>query len=269
MKRSLLFPLLALCAAITSCDKLTEPTPDNCSLENFAKLQTGNWWVYERYETDLNNQKIAGTEGIDSTVVEGTALKFGKTAYMMVHYITNDGGITYTTDTTWMAADGERVLMLPSDINEMFCGCLDDHWINGADCSADGWTALDTMIYESMPARITKTDGTDSMITSTIQHHSRITGHRGEQGGMIVAGQQVAVREYSMDNLFELRLTEPEDVRFTSGSRTATQTSITSLTLAENIGLVQLRKTAYNVQEDPNGEAHNGVFKRLRRYSVQ
>lgn len=272
MKRTLPALLSLLLFILAACSSATDPggnNPTGCTLENDFALQTGNWWVYNAYETDLSGRKISGTERLDSTVVEGTSIMLGKTAYMLVNYSTADGGSTYTRDTSWMAVGDGRVWTLPADVSPIFCECLSEPWLTIADCGVETWTAFDTTQVESLPVRISHPDGTEGMDSSVVHHVFRVTGSAGMTSGVTVGGVTVPTHEYRTENSFILRMVWPLNVEFVDGGRTRTLENTTRFVVAKNIGVVELEKTAYRVQGGGESPLYNGTRRHLLRYSVK
>ncbi len=124
------------------CNKMLDSV-DDCSLKDSFPLQTGNWWVYEGYDTDMNNTKISQSDFRDSVVVTGTTIMYGKTCYIL------ERNRTYTGDTTqkqviYLALENGQVYRtlatfttLTSNMED--CICPPDRWIKIADCSMDKW----------------------------------------------------------------------------------------------------------------------------------
>ena len=128
---------------VNSCNE-TGPN-DSCTLENEFALQTGNWWVYDVYETDISGAKIDGSEKTDSVIVAGTTVIFDKTAYILHHYIYSPVN-GYEYDTTYFAVENNAVYKITSvelfgnerDMSDTACGCI-PNWYKIADCSREKW----------------------------------------------------------------------------------------------------------------------------------
>lgn len=270
MKRRLLFTLL-LTAMLAACSTGTDPEEISCTLENDLALQTGNWWVYDVYDTDKYGQKIAGTERQDSTVVERTEIHNGRTAYMLVNYSTMDGGVTYTIrDTSWTAVEDNRAYKPALELAANYCRCFVDDWGQFADCGADNWRAFDKTIEESMPAQMPP----DNIVSATYRLHFYTDVRREAPVTASVAGKQVQVRTFNVDSWVEGHILQPEGaVHIGSFGREFHIVNTVRFTLGEGIGIVTLERKAEQLLESeewyPHGEARYGTVKHLIRYSVK
>ncbi len=278
MKRIFLLPLLAAYAMMTSCGTSTGPATDDCSLENSVKLQTGNWWVYDSYNTNVEGVMIPNTNRLDSVVVEGTEVKLGKTAYTLVNYSTSDGGITYTQDTTWMAVEGGQVYTIDENLFPLPCKCMGHFWVKIADCGADTWKVLDTITEDGLPSRLVLPGGGDTVISSLVQSNYVISGRKGGESTITIAGQPIPIHEYRSDYNLYAQIIEPEEVEFIGGGRKARQVKPIRFFLAKNIGIVMLNAAAEEVIHTLNDgtEKNNmyantkpGIRRNLLRWSVK
>lgn len=271
MKRILLSILpIAVMAVLGACSTATAPI-ENCTLENNFALQTGNWWVYDAYNTDFSNTMISGTERQDSTVVERTDIYNGKTAYMLVTYSTVDGGVTYTVrDTVWIAMDNGQASMPMHNLTPNHCPCFADEWVRFADCSAENWTAFETTRTDTLPALIS-VSGKDSIVMTQSQTHYQTQVNREESSTMVIDGQTVATQTFHVVHRVESVLLEPVDVTYLIGSRTMTGVEDIRFVLGENIGIVTMERTAQQLLEATTTYYNDkqGVVKHLLRYSVK
>lgn len=85
--------LFLIAAAFSACKKNVEedcpvqPGPAPVSASNYFKLQTGNYWIYDRYTIDTNNMETF--TGQDSAYVWGDTVVNGNTYYKLFdHYAT-------------------------------------------------------------------------------------------------------------------------------------------------------------------------------------
>lgn len=264
-----MLPLLALAALLSSCSSSVDSDPP-CSIENDLALQTGNWWVYQAWDTDIHGAKIAGTERVDSVVVESTQILLGKTAYMLVSYSSKDGGMTLQRDTSWLAVESGRAYRLSSDLGVLFCECLENTWIPFADCERDSWAALDTSIIERAPLRTLDSNGKEVILMSATRRAFASTGVKGSLAAFSVTTGTVQAREYRLHNVLDFQLIEPTNVQLFEGTRRVVYANESKVWVAGNIGIVKVERTAYTRQPVSTVEpVFSGVVKNLLRYSVK
>ncbi len=277
MKRSFFISLLASAAVFTSCDTSTEPLA-GCSLENSLKLQTGNWWVYNYSDLGPGNVVISGSERLDSVVVESTGVMLGKTSYLLVNYSTADGGITYTTDSTWIAVEGGQAYIIDNSLFPLSCQCIDKRWIKFADCSAEGWALLDSSILEQLPSRVVTPGGQDSLLITQSRYRFTVTGARGAQSTMDVAGRSVPVQEYRLDDVLRIELLEPADIQFLDGGRMVRSVKQLRFHMADGIGISSMERTVPETintlldgteKHSPSALPDKGMRRELLRWSVK
>lgn len=271
MKRRILSILpIAVLAVLAACSTATEPLV-NCTLENDLALQTGNWWVYDAYDTDFSNTMIPGSERQDSTVVERTEVYNGKTAYMLVTYSTADGGVTYTVhDTVWIAMEDGQASVPMQNLTPNHCPCFADEWVRFADCSADNWTAFETTRIDTIPSRVV-ISGVDSTIMIRNQSNYQTQVNREEAATMVIDGQTVLTQTYRVVHQVESLLLDPIDATYLIGGRTMTGVENIRFVLGENIGIVAMERTAQQLLEATTTYYNDkqGTVKHLLRYSVK
>lgn len=269
MKQKYTWLLLVVAAILSSCSSAIDSEP-SCSIENDLALQTGNWWVYQAWDTDIQGAKIAGTERIDSVVVENTQRLLGKTAYMLVSHSSKDGGSTLQRDTSWLAVESGRAYRLSSDLGVLFCECLENTWVQFANCERDSWTALDTSVIDRSPSRVINSDGDEEIITSTNQRAYTSTGLKGSLATFSVTTGTVQAREYRLHNVFDFQLIEPTNVQLLEGTRRVVYANESKVWVVGTIGIVKAERTAYTRQPASTVEPVSpGVVKNLLRYSVK
>lgn len=269
MKRLFLIPLLVATALVSSCEKAVEPDvpADECTLENSLKLQTGNWWVYETWQLDANNNKIAGSDKIDSVVVDGTELRYGKTAYRVVTYTTADNGITWTQSTKYWAVEDGRLYALASDIIPLYCECLGQPWLLMADCSREQWPILDSVAETSLPAVVD-----NELKTTLVRHDFDVHGSRLALETVSAGSTTVQAHPYVFHSGIAEDIIEPVDATFIDGGRHRAMQFQIRLWLADNIGIAQMSRTVVVVTSGAGSQqtvAEPGGFRKLLRWSVR
>lgn len=271
MKRIILSILpIAVMVVLAACSTATEPI-ENCTLENNFALQTGNWWVYDAYNTDFSNTLIPGTERQDSTVVERTEVYNGKTAYMLVTYSTVDGGVTYMVhDTVWIAMEDGQAFIPIQNLTPNHCPCVADAWVRFADCSAENWTAFETTRIDTIPILLS-ISGIDSVVMARSQTNYQTNVNREEPATMVIDGQTVATQTFHVVHRVESLLLDPMDATYLIGSRTMTGVENIRFVLGENIGVVAMERTAQQLLEATATYYNDkeGIVKHLVRYSVK
>ena len=152
--------ILALFA--TSCKKKPHPmkfgivedesTESGPTVQEFAQLNIGNYWVYHEYKIDtLGNANL--TPRVDSTYIPGDTIINGNTYYIYVH--NPYGGQPYTNyyrdSSNYLVDINGKVLMSPTD----FISVLETNSVSGVFSST--YQMADKDISLILPAGIFST----------------------------------------------------------------------------------------------------------------
>jgi hypothetical protein len=275
MKRLLSTLLTAIAMAVLAACSTPTELVDSCTLENDLALQTGNWWVYDVYNTDIDNNKITGSERQDSTVVQQTELYNGKTAYRLISYSSADGGITYTlSDTVWIAIENGQAYIPMWKLVQKPCPCFAMDWAKVADCTGNNWTAFETSNTESVAVVRRNNDGDEEIVSgqSQINFQTHVTR---ETSTVTIGNRSVSAQEFRVLHKVVYTLLSPADaVYLMTGGRVATYFEETRFVLGEHMGIVEMSRTtqwfvdADGVKKPVDGTV-KGIVKNLVRYSVK
>lgn len=268
MKKFTILTTLLCTAFFSSCtDDATNPNA-NCSLENSLKLQTGNYWIYNTVELDTNGNAIAGTEATDSSIVAGTRIISGKTAYL----ITSFNSKKSVPDSVYYAIDGGRAFQLLGSVIKIFgdktCDCVQREWVKFADCGSVQWKAVD-FIPEGVKYEVVDEKG--NVADSEVRWHYLANGFSKGNQDISFANETKNASVFSMKGTFSFEILKPENVTFISnppGMRKLPMQVDNTFWLADGIGIVKYESKGFNrfAGSDP---IVNGIRKTLIRYSVK
>jgi hypothetical protein len=265
MKKITFLAALFITASFSSCTDDPNNPGENCSLENSLKLQTGNYWIYSTVETDTSGADIPGTEGMDSTIVEGTRMVAGKQAYMLVSYSNTK------PDTMYYAVEGGKAYRLLSSMANIFddnnCECFPVKWVAFADCSRSEWKAVDT-IKEGPTGKVVGADGIPQ--DSRTQWHYLTNGFSQGIQSVLFGNSSVNANAFQMKGFFTHSILTPENAAFISGLRDHPYKVNNTVWIADGIGIVKYHSEGFNKFKGPDPvNISNGIRKTLIRYSVK
>jgi hypothetical protein len=109
--KQILFILSITVFLLLSCSDNPADPGETLDARKFLPTTVGNYWIYEYTELDRNNQPV-GNISIDSTAIEGTIERNGKTFYIFVTYRNN-----LAIDTSLWNTDNLTINMLADDAN--------------------------------------------------------------------------------------------------------------------------------------------------------
>ncbi len=187
---SIVFIVLSSC----SSDNPTNNNPQG----DFAFLNIGNWWIYERYVIDSAGNK-SGDSYFDSTFVTETEVVLGRTGAFKVK--TENEGIEDIED--YYYTEGEKCFIHSDFINhtlkimlkEMYDKLpisLEDMWVKLADYNNDSWLVK----VDSIPP-------TEIVTGVTINGTFTISAEKGITKSMTVSSKSFTAQEFKLIFKFE------------------------------------------------------------------
>jgi hypothetical protein len=274
MKKSVLLLTAIFALAFASCDDESTNPPQDCTLENSLKLQTGNYWIYNFTEIDSNGN-ATGRQGIDSTIVERTETIAGKQAYLVVSR-SSVGNSEFTVDqSAYYAVENGKLYTLLGNISRLggFGNPTSDAWIPPiwvkiADCSRTEWSMIDTTIVGDT----IKMSGEDTLIGDQLtQWRYKVDGLLKERQAITVGNQSLSASVFKTSGAFTHSLLLPLNATFaTNGLRDMPFEINNELWFAEGIGMVRFEAKAFDNYDYPaRGKNVPGIRKTLVRYSVK
>jgi hypothetical protein len=138
---------------ITSCSNNDSSTSPIETTGSFFNMKVGSYWTYTSHDYNSDGTINESTLSYDSLVVTSTEQLWGKTAYNVSEFSTNDAGVmTKDLDYAYSYADGKLYVsssfldfksMLPFDINYTF---PTDQWFLLADQKGTTWSVLPSAV---------------------------------------------------------------------------------------------------------------------------
>ena len=181
MKKFRFLPLtvifvIAVFFASCSDDNGTNNNGDNAA--DYYKMSVNNYWYYQVDATDKNNNVKAGTTSYDSSVVATSLTYFGKTAFKIIHYLSDN-----TQDTTHFAVEGDKLYTFTDNLGNASFRIPYGAWVLIGDFNGTKWTVIDTSI--STPVEISP--NTTVPLTAQI----KLTGEKTGKETLTINGASV------------------------------------------------------------------------------
>lgn len=230
------FACALLCASILwgCADKGVSPHDENCNLDEYLALHTGNWWVYTGEQNFVTSYptgepELRGIETFrDSIVVMGSTIFDGHSSYEL-HVYRN--GTPF--DTLFVALEGDSVLWSGNMFYNIDCTCLHARMLSGGTCRSRERTMVNQLTMEADPVPTIDKDG--NLINMIVSHKITVAN----------ATSNTSAPNYPDVKLFQLwdedaaSIISPDDAVFVaSGSRSYAQTSRQDIQVVKNVGII-------------------------------
>lgn len=230
------FAFVILCASVLwgCADKAVSPRAENCNLDGYFALHTGNWWVYQGEQKFVTTYpagepELRGTETFrDSIVVVGSTIFDGHTSYEL-HVYRNDTAFSRL----FVALEGDSMLWSGNMFYNIDCTCLHSKMIGGGTCSSRGRTTVERLTKEDEPVSTIDNDG--NLIQMIIGHKINVDN----------ATSNTSAPNYPDVKLFQLwdadstYIVTPDDAVFVeSGSRSYVRSSRQDIQVVKNVGII-------------------------------
>lgn len=230
------FAFALLCASILwGCtDKGVSPHDENCNLDEYFALHTGNWWVYtgeQKFVTTypVGEPELRGIETFrDSIVVVGSTIFDGRSSYEL-HVYRN--GTPF--DSLFVAMEGDSILWSGNVFYNVDCTCLYSKMISGGTCPSRGRTTVERLTRED--ERLPSIDKDGNLVDLVVGHKITVDN----------ATSNTSAPSYPDVKLFQLwdadstYVVTPDDAVFIeSGSRSYVRTSRQDIQVVKNVGII-------------------------------
>lgn len=230
------FAFVLLCASILwgCADKGAGPHDENCNLDEYLALHTGNWWVYTGEQTYVTSYptgepELRGIENFrDSIVVMGSTIFDGHSSYEL-HVHRN--GTPF--DTLFVALEGDSILWSGNIFYSVDCTCLHTKMLSGGTCPSRERTTVNSLTMEADPLPTIDKDG--NLVNMIIGHKITVAN----------ATSNASTPNYPDVKMFQLWdedssfIVSPDDAVFAvSGSKSYKQTSRQEIQVVKNVGII-------------------------------
>lgn len=133
------FVIALLLPLLFSCEGTTENVE---KARGYFPLKVGNYWIFNYNELNENNISIPEKSRIDSFAISGSSFVFGKSAYLMVHFVHSA-----PADTLYFATDNDVLYQLfTQDYFDL--PAFDTQWLAIADLKNSSWHLFDTTLKD-------------------------------------------------------------------------------------------------------------------------
>jgi hypothetical protein len=173
-----------------SCKKSDDATGPGPTSDDLFPLKVGNYALYNEWDLDANNAKVAGSDHRYSTTVAFQTTKLGLSAYALVDSTFLPTGALETVDTAYVRKESNGDLQLFLDLSELIDLPLPlpSFWANYVKPSAgvgSPYIILDTTITQPLTMHIT--------LTGQIQGQENVTVPEGSYTNVYKSKTSIAV----------------------------------------------------------------------------
>jgi hypothetical protein len=258
--------LMVIQFLLLNCDETVEPQED--VFADFLSLKVGNYWVYNKYDKDINNNIDYSSLREDSIVIEKSETILNRMAYYFVIYESD------TVLNTMILSYEDGVVYRLYDSTKIIIPTLKQTWFPIADfkMSMNGmWN-----IYKQIIGNYIFTEG-DSSYFSVFRH--TVNGEYIYEDSLLLDGSK------SVTKIFKNKYDSKLDYR---KARQLTETSWDTLSVShllkyydyyqfvKGVGLYKISRDSYfyTIQTEPFSEeemqiAFKGYEYILKRYKVK
>jgi hypothetical protein len=182
--------LLVVLVLLNSCSS-DNPT-DNNQEGDFTFLNTGNWWLYEKYIIDSLGNKT-GNSTNDSTYTDGTESILGKTAFKIKTISPGAEDVV-----NYCYTEGEKYFMYSDFVNQVINKMLvnlpvqlpislDSMWVKMADYNSNSWLVK----IDTIPP-------TEIFPPITISGTFTVSGEKGTTKNMTIESKSYTAQEFKL-----------------------------------------------------------------------